>query len=639
MIERRLSASVRDRERGSVMPLVLVATMSVGALAMAHLTKVMAELKKVRARVYAERAVEAALADLEIAKNVVNAALYDLDGNTALLAAMSTTDGAGRHVLPGSSATVQVEELGEEWYLLRATGVYQGVRKVAQATVRARLPVTNYNYFVIEHKLGISGEPRGKIHSNDKVDFYFPGGRYRDDVTACNGFGYRAGATADNTELLGRHDDATARKDILHAATVADVAAKADTLRVDAELIAEVTFQGTSTKVDLFVPKHNEQVPYPSWEQVFDHYETRTWDEQVAIYRSEQVTVTVPDYEYRQVTGTRNVPVWGTRQELVTVTRQRWVQDAGSGGGGGGDVSGGGSTPGHWESYTEQELQTVRYIDHYETQSYTTTEAVQVGSHEEQRAQQVFDHYETVTRTAQVPVYTWQWVTRYRTVTIPEQFLETRTVATTGILYFAGPIRKIGGEVNGKVTIATNQGVRLTDSIRYVDNEGDTRMLNGLDSNQDYLPNPDYRGSSVLAVMARDDIRYAVDCPPSIEINAALITTEGTVAFEGLRIASDGETVTHRRASGYSTTDYQKESIRRLGGIVSRERPVATYIDGNNNLVAGFRRGRSTMDRNMMLDTGGGIIPPGVLAEDKPLWGVGMAGRIWQATDIRGGGQ
>jgi hypothetical protein len=240
-------------------------------------------------------------------------------------------------------------------------------------------------------------------------------------------------------------------------------------------------------------------------------------------------------------------------------------------------------------------------------------------------------------RQVQQAVYVPQQVQRFRDVVLPEQFLESRTVASSGILYFTGPVRKLSGRINGRMTVVTNETARITGSVQYVDSSNRTRMLNGTNENLPYDPNPDYNGSSTLAIMARDDVLYSANLPARVEINGALITTQGTVAFEGLQIAANGETVTHQIAGGFTAASYQKESIRRLGGIVSRERPVATYVDGNNNLVAGFRKGRSTMDQAMTFTNGGGIAPPGVMAENRPVWGVTMLDKKLDSAAVRGG--
>lgn len=649
------------------MPALMVATTSVAALAAAYLTKVASDVSEARGRELAVRAFQSATANLEIARNVVNASPYDSVGNRALNAAIaSTPDAAGRRLLPGCPVETEVEELGDGWFLLRTFGEEGGVRKVAQATVRASLPITNYNYFVGQQKLGISGQPRGMIHSNDSVDFYFANGVYRDPISAVNGFSYRAGATAQNTQLLGTSNGNAARKDILESMTIADVAAKADTLRVNEYLIAEVTFQGNTTRVDLITPQRTVLSPFQAIVNVLTGYQTVTQMVNTPIYRTESFTVQVPVmetqtttrmvstpvYGTRSVTVTERTPVYGWQTVMVTVTRQRWVEFPPSQQTeGAGDVSGGGSLQGRWESYQVQEprqqqvvinwneAQVTRnetYIIRYDDVPQTTTQQVQVGTRTETRTRTVIDRYELQPRQVQQAVYTPTTVTRYRSVVLPEQFLETRIVPSTGILYFNGPVRKLSGTVAGRMTVVTNETARITGSVQYVDGSGRTRMLNGVNENLPYEPNPDYNGSATLAIMARDDVLYSAALPARTEINGALISTQGTVAFEGLQVAANGETVTHQIAPGLTAASYQKESIRRLGGIVSRERPVATYVDGNNNLVAGFRKGRSTMDQAMTFTNGGGIAPPGVMAENRPVWGVAMRGKRMNAAAIRG---
>lgn len=648
------------------MPALLVATTSVAALAAAYLTKVASDIAEARGRDTAMRASQTAVANLEIARNLVNAAPYNTSGNTALLAAMRSTDASGRNLLPACPVETEVEEIGDGWFLLRTFGEVGGVRKVAQATVRANLPITNYSFFVSQHKLGISGEPRGMIHSNDSIDFFFANGRYRDPISAVNGFSYRSGATAANTQLLGTSNPNDERKDILDRMVIADVAARADTLSITDNLIAEVAFNGASTQVDLFRPQRIETMQVVTTQNVLTGYQTvtvmvntpiyrtETWVEQVPVFTNQTVTTTVsvPIRGTRTVTVNESVPIYGTRTEMRTVTRQRWVELPPTNIEGAGDVSGGGATQGRWESFQVQEPVQVRFVERYETRQVTRNESyivrhedqlrtstvrVQTGTTSVTRSRQVIDRYEMVPTQRQQAVYTQQQVTQLRNVTIPEQFLERRNVASSGILYFAGPVRKLSGRVDGRMTVVTNQTARITGSVQYVDANNRTRMNNGTNPNLPYEPNPDYNGSSVLAVMARDDVIYSRDLPQQVEINGALITTEGTVAFDGLTIATNGETVTHQLASGTTAATYRKDSLRRLGGIVSKERPVSTYVDGNNNVVAGFSRGRSTMDQSMSFQNGGGIAPPGVMTEDRPVWGVTMVDRKLDAAAIRSG--
>lgn len=685
-MERRSIASAAERrdESGTVLPLVLFVTMSVGALAMAHLTVVVSENKKIRSEAYARRAQALADAELELAKNIVNSAPYDsTDQNTALLAAIESDP----PFVPGTLA--QAEALGGDWYVVRATGNYQGSTRRAQAFVRSRTPLTSYNYFVIDHKLGISGAPRGRIHSNDRIEFYFPWGLYRDEISAVNGFEFRAGATPANTRFLGQHNEHSAQRDLLGANTITDLAAIASTMRVDdASLIAEVTFQGAQTEVKLFTPQTTVQVPRETTRRVFSHYETVDVQQQVAVYRDEivqveqpvyetqtvTVQVSVPVYEYEYYTVTRLVPVYETRQVTSTIqvpvyayrdverleTRQRWVEDpppSGDGEATGTDVSGSGVVPGHWETYTVTVTVSERYISHYDTQTVTNNVQVQVGTTEvtetrRRRIQvgttiqevtqnqtvqvgtrlvdatrRVFSHYETVTLQRQVPIYIDVPYTVYDTVVIPEQLVETRVVATDGIVYLAGPIRSIEGQVHGRMTLVTNSTAQLTDNVQYVDGEGRTRMQNGTDPTRPYEANPEYEGRSALAILANGDLRYSADMPSNVEINASLISVNGMVGFDGLTVAEDGATVSFNVASGRTQADYQKESIRRLGGIVSRMRPVSTHLDSYNQLIAGFRRGNSMMDRKLMIENGGSAITQGGLEQNQPTWTLQTAGK------------
>lgn len=674
-------ASVGDR--GGALPIVLFVTMTVGALSIAHLTMIMAEHKSVRAEAYAARAQAAADAELELAKNIINAAPYDLDDkNTALQAAVTSNP----PFVPGTS--VLAESLGGDWYAVHALGSFQGSSRRAQAFVRARTPLTAYNYFVSEQSLGISGAPRGRIHTNDKIQFYFPWGSYQDEISAVNGFDFLAGATPTNTTFLGQWNDHTDARNILGANTLSDLAGKATTMRVDQALIAEVTFQGASTEVRLYTPQTTIQVPRQTTKRVFDHYELTDVSQQVAVYRDEIVltvvpvyemqpvtvtvtvpvyedqiqttTVQVPIYEMQDVSRTVQVPVYATRDVQQPEIRQRWVEDpppSGSGSATGTDISGSTTAPGHWENYTVTITVTQRYVDHYDTQTIVESKKVQIGVQDQvqtktvrvkigtttqdvtqnQKVQtgtttvsstrRVLDHYDTVIVQKQVPVYIDVPVTVMDTVIVPEQLVETRVVASDGIIYLEGPVRAISGQLDGRVTLVTNSTARITDSIQYVDGTGNTRMLNGTDPTQSWDSNPAYQGHSALAIVAAHDVRYAVESPSSIEINASLVSLDGTVGFDGLTVAADGSTVSFAAASGHPASDYQKESIRRLGGIVARMRPVSTYLDAHNQLIAGFARGNSMMDRKLMIEAGGSAIGTDGLVQNQPTWTLQAGGR------------
>src|SRR6185503_15973543 len=126
---------------------------------------------------------------------------------------------------------------------------------------------------------------------------------------------------------------------------------------------------------------------------------------------------------------------------------------------------------------------------------------------------------------------------------VPEQLVSTQTVAASGVYYFEGPVRKLQGQIEGRLSIVSNAQVAITGSLQYVDQSGNTLMKNGLDPAQTYYPNPTYQGNAVLGVMSNGDIRYANNVPQQIEINASLISKNGTVAYQGITVTDNGETV------------------------------------------------------------------------------------------------
>ena len=630
-----------------------------------------------------------ALGELERAKNIVNASPYTLGKNDAIQQAIA----ASPSVVPGTDVLVEaVPNSDNLWYRLRAEGMDGGITKSAQIFVRETSPVSAYNFFVVDHPLGISGAPRGAIHSNKTVDFYFPYGLYRDQVTAGEGFNFKAGATPQNTRLQGMWDQNAPVTDILAGVSMVDLANSAGTLRVDDNLLAEIEFQGKDTVVDLYTPSYTIQVEMTGTRSVFDHFDSVPYEVEVPVYNTVYEDVQVPVYikesyqetynhdvyvwvdvtktktenvyEDRTETYTEQIPVWGTRTVTVETQEQVWVEDPPptleeiEGG-----YAVGGKEPefGHWETVTKYETKEEPYIESYREEERQRVVSVKIGektvtyvdterqfSHTEQRTRtrtrNVLSHYETETQERQVfshnvketryydePVYRDETYTYMEDVVVPETHARTETVPTDGIIYIEKDIRSLKGKVDGQVSVITNSEAKITDSIVYVDAEGDTRMLNGTDTDQKYQFNPDYQGKSVLGLMSNGDIEYSVDAPDKIEINASMLSLNGKVSMEGIEISADGEQVSLQAESGRSAADYIKGSIRRLGGIISRHRPVTTYVDESNTVLAGFQLGMSIMDRNMILGNGGWAQPPGVPQADRPTWSVSSAGRVFSA--------
>jgi len=393
--------------------------------------------------------------------------------------------------------------------------------------------------------------------------------------------------------------------------------------------------------------------------QVLDHYETETYREKQIIYKTvtETYTVDVPVYETQTVTKTRQVPIYSTR--TVTKTRQVKVfvpYDTGGDTGSGTTIGdSGGGVLGEYQWVTEEYQVEETYISGYTTETYTVQEQVQVGTITETRTRevQVEDGWVWVDKTRQVPVYTTE--TYYETEPVYERQLvdvtssvpvydnvsttKTSTIyqpavplgdqivwvdeSTGGLIYIDGRVLSVEGNLEGRLTLVSTDTVRITGDIQYVDADGDTAMLNGNDPNAPYVRNPDYQGNSVLGIIAKDDILFTWEMGNNSEINATLLSVEGRVGTDALLLDSNGEAVqdtTYNRRKymteeerilqdlydrgGFTTKSFIKESLRRIGGIISDDRIMETYIkaksDGTATVAAGFKRGAMRFDFNLL---------------------------------------
>lgn len=664
-------------ETGSVMLVTLILMISFGALASASLSMTVSENRKLTMRHYARQVRLQAQGELEVAKNMVNASKYDMNlQNKVLIAALA----APNQVIPGTS--VRVERVGTtKYFVLRAQATEHGITKSAEAIVRQVSPASSNNLMVIDHPVGLSGAPRGAIHTNKWIDFYFPGGNYRDQVTAAQGFNFVAGATKDNTKFSGAVNPNAPLVDPLKDVDFSKLWSEADNLAVTDNLISEITFNGKTATVDLYKPAYEEQVPATRIKTVFDHYETQSYVENEPVYQTVSYTedepvyrtenyvvveqepvyawrektriVTKPVYTDQTVNYTVDVPIYAWRTVQVTKWVDQWVPYDTSGGASssGGTVGATGTATGYWKKVQVTEDVQEKYISGFNQETRTRIDTVQTGTvdvtetYQEKyvdsyvdvsktKQRKVLDHYETVsktrqdlvgytpvTKTRQVKVYVDVTENYLKTVKHAETLVRTETINTEGVVYLNGDVRKISGKVNGRMSLITTGKVKLTGDLQYVDDMGRTRMNNGKDHTKPYEDNPDYEGDSLLAIMAKGDILYSKDSPPELEINASLISADGSVKFEGIGVSADGSNVW----SEYSS--YQvHSSLRRLGGIVSRKRPIATYINEKGFIAAGFEFGESIMDQNLILSSGTNAPPPFMFESAVPAWIMSTAG-------------
>jgi hypothetical protein len=586
---------------------------------------------------------------------------------------------------------VDPDAKSQSYYVLEATGRSGDTTRLVSALVRENEPFSSFVFFQNRHPLGVSGSPRGLIHANDRIQFYFPDGNYVDSVSAVNGFEYKAGATVANTNIA--NGNPTAQPINLEATDFDDLKGKA-TFVGQAGLDAQIRLYADGrVRIRQYTAPRYEDVTYSQTVDVLTGYTTQTVQQEVQVQvgtvqeaRTRQVqtgTITetyyvdVPIYETQTVTRTREDPVYETQQveatrqvpvyEMQTVTCTRWVQvfvPYNSDDGSGTAVGGSGGVPGEWTWVQEQYSCEQNVLVGYTTETYMTTQQVQVGTTtvtwqeqvqvqvgtvQEARTRDV-PVYTTETYYVDVPVYETQTVIVDQTVPVYEQQVQTWTqrelrwpvmvredYITLGdsaqTIYVDGRITALSGDLNGRLSIVGNEKVRITGNLRYVDGDGDRAMLNGGDYTKPYVRNEEYDGKSVLGVIARDDVLFTRSMPTQSEINATLLSATGRVGISGFQIKSDGEPIKDWRYgltgaeldtenayhyTGFSNSSFKYESLRRIGGIISNDRILETYVlpgaAGTSYVDAGFKRGVMKFDFNLLFNP-----PPNFVEVPRPV--------------------
>jgi len=619
--------------------------------------------------------------------------------------------------------------LSDSYYVVEAAGRVGDTVRLVSALVRENEPFSSFVFFQNRATLGVSGAPRGLIHSNDQIAFYFQNGNYVDSVSAVNGFDFLAGATKENTNLKDANPAGT--KIDLEKVDFAKLKTESDLFVGQDGLDARIKFYD-SGKVRLkeYTPPHFEQVEksytynqyvgyhYETYTvvepvqvgttqvsydvQEVDYYKTETYTEMVRTlvntyyetrYRNVQVVDyydTVTKYKTEQVqTGTKTVTKYKTEDvyELQTVTKTRqvkvWVAYNQGDADGGTSVGGGGAGElGEWvwqtESYQVEEMvktgtkQVAYTVEEPVYETVTTPYTVQVPVYktiqeEYQKKIKVYEDkpvektrqvpvYKTVTKTRDEPVYEDQPVEKttkvndYEEVTVSwteEVYFSPVWKKTTyvyvnkdagGTVYVDGAVTQLYGSLNGRLSIVANKSVRVTGNIQYVDDQGDPAMLNGTDYTKPYERNRDYDGNSVLGVIARDDVLFTRYLSSQAEINGTLMAVNGRVGIDGFWADSGGELHKDSKNSRktYLTPEQQeevrarnkywltrtrrftKDSLRRIGGLISNNRVMETYIttrsDGTSKVDAGFKRGSMKFDINLLFNP-----PPNFVEVPRPV--------------------
>jgi hypothetical protein len=615
---------------GSVLIMVMILSMALGFAVMVLLQQAQVDAQATRVRMGSIRALYEAYAELENAKTLIGSANYDTEGNNlAVLDALSQGD----HKLPGTGVVIEpLTGNSGTWFSMTATVPYDGVyERVVTQTFRAIDFFSSYNLFVANDPAGISGSPVGAIHSNKEVQFYFPGGVYRHSVTAAGGATYKAGATPENTTMSGPFNPSVARIDIDYEGSD-----RYSLNFIQSNVDPSVSFDDSQdTRLRLFIQGGEQWVAVERWtkpqintvtenvlvaynyvnpheetytytERVSAGFETRTRDIQVfdhneTVYDAVENPVyvsdvrTVQDPVYRTETRTRDIPIYRTDTLYRTVTRNVWVPVTDATGGT--TVAGDTGQLGYWAPQEFQEAYTVNVLDHYETQTYT----VSVLDHynDRQVTYQRLDHYETIHVPREVAVY------RTETETYEEEIFQDEERTATHTVYDPVPIYE-----------ARTKSIKITGDLIYKDAEGDTAYLNGKAPWLPYEPNPAYKNRAALGIIALNDIIYSRSVPDNFEVNASMLAITGRVGIDGIVLDEDGEVIAFNEMKDqwgrpFSAT-FQRNSIRRLGGITSARRPVETVVmDGS--IKSGFNIGQSSFDVGLVEGP-----PPFFLAYPRP---------------------
>ena len=195
------------------------------------------------------------------------------------------------------------------------------------------------------------------------------------------------------------------------------------------------------------------------------------------------------------------------------------------------------------------------------------------GYHLVFKADNTYDLYR-VTRTGP-KIWSWFQETGWQRTSHDidqETLLEVRAVPANGIIY-AEDTLWVQGDIRGRVSVAagrfpdtpsTNVDVIINGSISY----GGVRD-----------------GTRVLGVIAQRHVLIPYSAAPdNLQLDGAFIAQKGRF---GRRYYSSGA---HRL----------KTSVTRYGMIASNLTPVTAWVDGNGQVISGYRQGESSYDKNLL---------------------------------------
>lgn len=635
--------SARPR-RGSALPAILALSLGVGALSAGFVTQNHREHQRETWEKQRMQAYLDAWGQMETVTDIVNTSAYDSATGENIAMRQASLRGDQTFVdrdgyLTNVTCTVDGGAGSTGFFRLVSTANVGPARCRITALVRSRQSFADFDYFVNSHSLGISGgadassrhvdAPDGEIHSNRALIFYFPDRHFVKPVTAVSGFGFQfvsgaigeddSAGRAQNNWFWGPHNNAANAIAGLTDIDLTVFGARADNILNlnGAWDYAKVKLKGTTADVQQWQVGHYElqnvttqveQFQTVTQQQEILQAVTSTTSTTVPVWAQQTTSVFGPVARQRLLTAAWNETVNSTRQ----VQTQVWVS-----GGGGGATGGGGGTGdiGYWQTVTTTEPYTyvvnhgAVYETYYVNEWYNTTQWVQTGTQQQ-----------TTTSTSYVPYSPQRYqsvnvqqstgfipVTTQQNVWVPDHLVTTHTVGTNGTIFVTGRVEfsamsngSDGFDVqtlDGNLTIASNDDVRIRETICYAkrdaSNVWQTAYNNGANRAQEFAPNPDYTGSSVLGIIARNDIEIRSDVPNQTEIDATLMARDGEFRVRGVNVAnnSSGDADVTAVSNGFV-----KQSLRRLGGVISNQRPITTFVDSSNAVTRGFVFTKSVYD-------------------------------------------
>jgi hypothetical protein len=650
------STLVPTRQRASALVIALIMSFVFGALVLFVVQQGHAEARHARFQLREVSALYEAYAEMEKARLAIRDAPYDDEGrNTAIRAALQHEE----RRISGTTVTVQplYGDTTGTWFVLRSKVGFEDrySREVLQP-VREIDFFSSYLLFVDRHPVGISGAPVGAIHTNRKVEFHFPDGQYRYPVTAVEGAEFLSGATFENTELSSRFEP-NAKRVSLDVADNAFIGRSLRSLAQNVEPDFDFSDPSLDVELELYSDRGEQWIRAQTWTRarietrqenvvighnaVHPHEETVTREERIVVGTEQVATqVQVIDH-YETRVETRQVPRYVEDVRIVekpvyamgtcTRTRRVWVDTSGTASGGT-TVAGSGSTTasGYWMNEVYQEPCRTTEIDHYEDAQETyrrldgydeVTEHVEVPVYRTETQYSTRNVYDTRTITETLTVYDQEPIYELRDVTykIPAERVATKTLAApaNGLIFVAGNVRSIQGDIVGRLTIGSEGSITITGNLVYRDGSGNPAFFNGVEPWLDYEANPEYAGSAALGLLARSDVLYSRRVPENLEINAAIASLTGRVGIEGVVLDESGAVIAENSfvdeyGAPVSGLEFSRNSIRRLGAVTTSRRPVETVVrDGR--ITSGFNVGQAVYDNRLLASP-----PPGYLALDQP---------------------